>query len=296
MKLLVCPECKEVIPEGKWSGSNTNCHACQMREMRLDRSDLLEIDTEKAIEAMASAFNMQHLLPQQPSTASHTSPASNSSPWNNSAAGNNKPAWNYIDSEQHRNDVPVIRSLTELQMIPGVTWEDTPSWTGQKTLVIQSMGSKSMLSFGILWLAFTVPTLGFFLVSMITDPSSVTVNGHPGKSSDIWIFLLFPVIFWGVGFGILYFGITSCYSKTWIDVSSNSLTIEHGLKRRGKTKTAPRNSSTSVSMESTVRVNGTPLYTVTLYGGADIKVASGLVRDRAEELVSMLKTLLNAEI
>ena len=286
---MVCPECKDVIPEGTLHGNHKNCHACWVRE---NRDDLIELDTEKALEALA--LMEQQALPAQTQPQNQTGVRSVLSGLSYAAK---KLAESRMESAADEPPIPVIHNLNDLELTPGAYWDHSAeSWSQAATLVIKAQGTKSLFIFSLVWLGFTVPVLSAVLIMMIHDPSSVKVNHRPGTYSDLWIALLFPLIFWGVGGGLLYWSIMSCFSKTWIDVHSDLLFIERGLRRKGQTQTVKRSPKTLVTMESGGSINHTPVYAVFISDGTKIKIGSGMYQAEAQQLVRMLKTLVAAQI
>lgn len=269
MKLMICPECKEVIPDNELHGSKEDCLACRYR---VNRDDLVELDTAKAVDSQNEGGGFFGQL--------------------------GRAIANRLGQSMTPRSIPVIHSINELSLRPNMYWDENNGWDSSQTLVIKSNGKmKSMLFFAILWLAFTVPLLSFMLMSMAHDPSSVTVNGRPGMDSDFWFMLLFPVIFWGVGFGMLYFAITSCFSKTWIEITPDALLIERGLSRKGKKLRISRNSNTEVESYSNIRINHRPYYAIKLIDDQNkIKVVEGLDSREIDDYEVFFKTLLRAEL
>lgn len=277
MKIEICPECKEIIPKDKLRGSSSFCHACSLR---FDRSDLVEIESERAED------NAQNDLS------------------NISSSMRNYDHDNSFDMHCHSGEIPqeeedasVIQSLDELQLIPGVMWDNNSeqSWETTRTLIIKPFGSKSEFFFPIVWLGGCSIMFVPALVSLLSEPA----NGHQGKSSDLLTLILSMIVFCGIGFVILYKSIIGCMRKTWIDISHDSIGIEKAIKRRGKCIYAKRSPLSSVTMEYKYSSNRVRLYSVYIIDEIDknkIVVANGLVYDRALELVNMLKSIMTAKI
>ena len=297
MKVMICPECKEVLLNDELRGSNLQCHACMTRE---NRDDLVEIDTEDIMKGINNAGAQYQSDRNSLPFEDQNRFGSNASeiPGLSQLPG---PLRRMVEkglamAEEEQRPARIIHSLNELDLVPGASWQKSSEWDNSQTLQLNSQASKFMLFFSILWLAISVGIFCPMLLSMFEDPSSITVNNHPGTKSDIWFLLVFAVIFVGVGLIMLYFGITSCFSKTWIDVSQDSLAVERSLFRRGKKTIIKRDPTTAVTMKSTLKVNGTPLYAVFISYGREVKIANGLEYHQACSLVRMLKELLAAEI
>ena len=331
MKLMICPECKEVIPDGKLCGNNPQCHACQIRQ---DGNDLMIVDTDQTEDNQNYAKNPNQIGRELSSADVHNMFYGEDSPMSQVINQLPGPLRNMMQSalnmaEEHQKGIPIIHDLSELKLVPGAVWEDSPtpqndlgnswensrnaeyswddsgnlrndvefmenhptSFLNQKTLVLHSQASKNNLILPIVWLGIMV----IILVAMLEDFD---------PASDGWSGFVIFAIFAGIGLVLLYLGIMTCYAKTWIDVSHNTLTIERGLRRKGKTKSFLRNPTTAVTMSSNVRINGsrghgsggTLLYGVCISDGKEVKVANGLLYHQAHALVTMLKTLLAAEI
>ena len=276
MKVYLCPECKEAIPDGKLWGNNQNCQACKNR---VSRQDLIEVDTEDLIKAA----NIQ----QQPA----------GNPWNSYQ----NPSINPLKNLTENVDIPVIHKLSELRLPCGVKWiksqDNFNSFNPDNTLFFKYDGSVAPFAFSIIWLLLTIPFLGAMLVSFISDPASVKVNGHPGKMSDIWMIMLFPLFFWGIGGVMLYIGIKQAFYKNWLEITPDSIIVEQGYSRKGKLITFKRNSSTKVLTETVRGSKGHISYKVNLVDdNHKIEFKSGLAAFEAREYERMLRTILNAEL
>ena len=133
MKCTICPECREIIADDELRGTSTTCHACACRT---DRSDLIEIETEK------------------PSITENT----------------------IVDEDvRHQmTPLPVIHSLDELMLMPYAHWEDESSSIGdmayRRTLVLNQPKAIGMLLLGLFLTAIGlycfVATFGDIIVSM----------------------------------------------------------------------------------------------------------------------------------
>ena len=267
MKIMVCPECKEVLGEEELRGSNPCCYACSVRK---NRNDLVEVDTEREVESQiqGSAFDQRGQRPGYDSFETQRRKGRSFSP------------------EQWQAGIPVIHSLNELQLGKKMFWEhNAEDFGSSQTLVIKCGGMVSSLFFAIFWLGFCAIPIALFIHESINH-----------ESVDSLPVLIIFFLFGGIGVGLLYSSIMACFSKTWVEIDNDNLYIERGLYRSGKKKIIRRSTQTEVSMYSNSSINGHAIYNVRLMDDTVVKVASGVDYNRASEIVTLFKTLLWAEL
>lgn len=104
MKVMICPECKQVISEGEYSGKNY-CGTCWKRSLSRDRSDLIEQEDGRTEE------------PQKRTYDDGVSRSQNSSK----------------DLVQKRPTRKI--SLDSIRLVSGASWEE--NYSGARTLLIK---------------------------------------------------------------------------------------------------------------------------------------------------------------
>ena len=301
-----------MVPDGKLCSEDKNCFACQVRT---NRSDLVEVDSDDLVNAIQSA------------------PSDN--PWDenkrNPLYGNkNVSNQQILDSVNNSNlpsflkgmvqnamqvglnqmcpePIPVIHSLDELEL-PGTLkakWvkseNEFDSFISSKTLEIKwEDGCEGVMTllFAIFWLAITIPVLGMAVVSFLSDPSSTTVNGHPGSMNDVWLILLFPVLFWGVGIFLAYHGIKSCFYKVWMDITPECIYFERGFFRGGKKIRIERNPQTKVDVHMHTGSKGHRYYSVYISdeNNSSFMLKENVSQVEANMIQRMLQIILAAQL
>ena len=298
MKLYICPGCKKVVPDGKLCSDDMNCYACRTRS---NRSDLIEVDTEKVLNAQSqqssNPWNTQKQNSLYGGNYSPVDPRITEVMNNPKVPGVMRGMMQSVVEaglrqmgDMQMDQVPVIHSLDELRLIRGACWEDNQIGFGSsRTLVIKNETNIGLLVFGVIWLLFTVPTLGGFLLPMAFEGEFEAVK---------IVMILFPLIFWGAGIWMLYSGIKSIFGKTWVEVTTDALIIETGMSRKGKTVTIKRSPNTFVDLDRTGSQNNRSMFRVILADedGQKIVLGSDMYVYDARSLAFMMKTLLAAQI
>ena len=185
----------------------------------------------------------------------------------------------------------------------GTGYEEDKS-TGQKTLIIHSIGARSLIMFAWIWWIITISIIAYVIYSSIYNPDALIKFTLTRSSEDIWMAYLDPVVFMIAGIVITRAARISCHTKVWIDVTPTTLKIERGFRRRGKTKTIQGSITTKVCLEQGLSFNRTPIAEeqelFNLYladeNGQKVTVASGLPQYLANEYVEMFKLLLSVAI
>ena len=313
MKFTICPECREVIGDDELRGSSKICRACARRT---DRSDLVEIDTEKTEESLPqsepnqtgdASFNANG-EPFDPNGAQFNPEGTPYDP--NGFAGqafstllNNPEFASKLDQvpsfmrgmvdnalagvKNQVTPIPVIHSLDELYIISDAQWEneaDIRDMGYLRTLVVKQPGAIGQIIMGLLFAG-----LGTFIFSLILE------DGILGA-------LLFLLVFGGCGVWMLYCGIMS-HAKVWIRIFRDRLEIRRGFRKNGKYRVYTRSHlCTSVSIDTNGKPNQ-PDYYITIqnrdeyHGNNKYTLASGLPPvGFATEFTRMLDTILKAEL
>ncbi|MBQ9815905.1 MAG: hypothetical protein IJM59_00335 [Proteobacteria bacterium] len=264
MRVKICPECKDIIQEGSLRGTHSWCSACAKRQ---NASDLVEWDTE-----------------QIPTNSQGT--------------------------QQYQRDMPMqrsqIRSLNELALPFGFTWlhenASENAWTApsRDTLVYKKKGFPFALLFGGIWAFVGIFMLIIFVsIYQSGDVSSFTINGRPATStSQMLPFLFIPLPFAIIGSIILIFGIRQVLAKTWIQISRDTVLIEHSMKRRGRGKVFARDpQQTKIEVSVCGSINRQPAYRVLVWdANQKITVDSMLNETKANEISTLLQTILYADL
>ncbi len=223
-----------------------------------------------------------------------------------------------IDSKEITEASPVIQIYQDPHELPITCWNSFKSkWllysgtgyeddesTGQKTLIIYSIGARSLIMFACIWWIITISIIAYVIYASIYNPDALIKFTLSRSSEDIWTAYLGPVFFIFAGIFLTRAAMLSCYSKVWIDVTPTTLKIERGFRRRGKTKTIQRSITTKVCLEKGLSFTRTPdeeeqeLFNLYLAdeNGQEVTVASNLPHHLADEYVEMFKLLLSVNI
>ncbi|MBQ9243088.1 MAG: hypothetical protein IJ165_07650 [Proteobacteria bacterium] len=202
-------------------------------------------------------------------------------------------------------------------LIPNAHYEDLDASAAgiapQKTIVVQSKGSKKMLIFGILWTTFWTLAFGWFFYKLITDPGFFSITGgfshtiwgtrqyvpsRPATINDSFLMILVAVGFIGGGVGLIYFGMKAAFSKAWIAVTDDAIYCMRGLSYNPKKyKKFPCKSPTAKVYQLPTSKVGDTQYCKIVLGGPNgsITFASGLAEADANGYRQMLQNLLDGK-
>ena len=249
MKMLVCPECREIILEGELRGSNKTCHACAVRT---DDSDLLVMGEENNSPTPDNAETDETDETDELSEWAKT--------WEDgtlvdqpSSAGPPKQMLRSISSESlplPDDPIPTIHSLKELKLAPDFSlhhYKNADCLIYNKNvdcLIYTSRERSSFLFwFGLIWLMISLLSAIILTIQAIEkSPSLFNII----SSNTI------PLIFIAIGSYITYAGLREWKGKLYIDIHPDSFTLKEGIFHRGKKTIVLRSPET----ELTIRKNG----------------------------------------
>ncbi|GEM_PF-6169537 len=276
MKFTVCPECREVIGDDELRGSSKICHACARRT---DRSDLIEIDTEKTEEedsklsihaplgANGESFDPNEVAEQPFSTR-----------------GNAPELTSELDKvlphSQYLIDIPVIHSLDELHTISKAHWEyDTEIRDSEylRTLVTRQPVGIIDLILGTFFVGWAM-----LILFMTRNPEFIIV-----------------LMFGGIGAWFLYCALMT-RTKVWIRIFRDRLEIHRGFRKNGKYRIYNRSyQDTPVNIVER-RSKNSSSYKVVILNGSEsyilVSALSSFNHSYAEDYKRMIETILKAKL
>ena len=171
MKMLICPECNEIILEGELRGTNKTCHACAVRT---DESDLIVMG-EEATPSPQNADDhgqqkkMQEYLADSIQTWENGTlidkPSQKSTP--------EQRIQNLVNEPVDMSDVsiPYIYSLDQLTLSPGFSRK---RYASTDCITYRPPNSSSAIFWmGFIWQAFCI--LGMVVITMNAIEKSPTI-------------------------------------------------------------------------------------------------------------------------
>ncbi len=281
MTIRICPECRQIIPEGKLRGDSKTCKACFRRTKA---TDLIEVD-ENGNQADSSCHqNIPNRFISEKTDKSTCSDdlIQTGEPVQYRPVSCKESKEDWLDELGERN--------RRLRMRQG--WEDVfdvefPESQPCDTINLPSEAncicdkffiktSKSLMFYvGIIWTAVSV----FFLVQFILsfDPSWKIGNTIYGFTAIVVLIV--------VGIIILYFGIQKQFGKTWIELNLNAFVIKSGLGKKYKTFTFDKDPQSVVVHRyvSTMVNRYIPQYTIEIIDKNDKTNKIALVTDVSQE-------------
>ena len=222
MRMLVCPECREIILEGELRGNNKSCHACAVRT---DESDLLVMGEENDSSASDTA--------KQPAAGELPEWAKSTQTWVNGTLVDHSPNEEMEKLANHPvnnalplpdDPIPTIRSLEELKLAPDFSLR---RYKDVDCLIYTSPGSSLLFWIGFIWL----------LIMMVCIYSITIQNIDKAATTSIFNMVtsyLVPVVFSVIGILITYAGLRMWKGKLYIDILPDSLAIREGVFHSGK--------------------------------------------------------------
>ena len=281
MIVQICPEGKEIILEDILHGNNKYCKACRTRH---DRSDLVQLDSEKPYETNSI---LKGLSPTRPS-------AENALPNHllknapgfediNLFEDNTKDYENFVGLtpeqlvlQTHYKDsfnealalslktstvIPTIHSLDELILIKQPHWVndvDSEIYNYRKLVV------KTPCSTWLFFFSFTMLGMAIFFTKVSMDE---------GKVSSIFdlsgTLLVIPCALYLLFFIPFVIAFWRSTSKTWFKISPDRIEVRRGLFAKGTFKSYKRDSNvtrTDIKFKGSTR-EGTPYYNIYITDG-----------------------------
>lgn len=258
MAIRFCPECKQMIPPGKLRGDSTSCVACFRRT---SPDDLVLVDDKGKITENCAQATPQQPVSKKPqhksmwdedselktndflsedelvieklrqlgrlgNEASVSGEGGNSNTLLKLVGALSADLAEKIEKKQQEDErFPEPMPLSQVKIPNNASWDYE---NGKQVLVLRSNFSSTMCFVGAIWLTVSLLLCLLLCVGSLSSASNFI---------DIISGIVYSIPFFAfavVGVGILYLGIYYRYSKTWIEIEKDYLTIAHGLECKGK--------------------------------------------------------------
>ena len=177
------------------------------------------------------------------------------------------------NSGENATDVPVIQSWNEMKLVDGAHWDPD-----DKTTIVMQKGGKSNLIVGSILLVV------FVGIAIIAKDPMVLIYTLP--------FTIAAICF-------IVSGIHHWFDKTWIQIGSDTLSIQHGLSRNYNSPIIfSRSSKTKIDVIDTKgEVMGKRLYDVKIKNEAkSVMIAPNISQLEAQKVKRMFDLILNAKL
>ncbi len=185
------------------------------------------------------------------------------------------------------DSLPEPEPWDRIALPQGARWV---SQYGIPMLVFKEKSTKFLLIFGCCWSAVTLSVILVLFLDIQRNMSSLD------DILDYIYLLLFGGILLFVGGLMTYFGVRYAFSKTWLDLSKSVIMIEHGLSRKGKQISVPRDPQKVKVVASVNSIeNSEKRYKIEyVWGNERAVLASNAKRNSALEIFNFAKALLVA--